>query len=316
MNNVSEIKEPDLSVQLGRVKLANPVLTASGTCGYALELRDFIDLGRLGGFITKSVTLHPRRGNPPQRTVETPAGMLNSIGLANLGLDLFCEEKIPLFEKLGVPVFVNVAGKAIDEYVAVAKKLSEYPQISGLELNISCPNVSVGGITFGIDAGETARLVSSVRKACHQTLLIVKLTPNVTDIAVTAQAAVEAGADVLSLVNTFVGMAIDAETRRCVLGNRTGGLSGPAIKPMALHMVNRVYNKVAKAAKIPIIGLGGISTGQDALEFIIAGATAVCVGTAAMVDPPCLIRIIDQIHGYLIRQGIPRISDLTGSLQD
>jgi dihydroorotate dehydrogenase (NAD+) catalytic subunit len=314
--NANNKNAPDLSVQLGPIKLANPVMTASGTCGYAMELRDFVDLKRLGGFITKSVTLDPRHGNPPQRTVETAAGMLNSIGLANVGLDVFCEEKIPLFEKLSVPVFVNVAGKTIDEYVAVSRKLTEFPQISGLELNVSCPNVKQGGITFGTDPEQIGKLVTAVRKTCPNTVLIVKLTPNVTDITVTARAAVESGADVLSLVNTFIGMAVNAETRRCILGARTGGLSGPAIKPLALYMVNRVYNNVAKSAGIPIIGLGGISCGQDALEFIIAGASAVCMGTAAMVDPACLTRTIDQITGYLARHNIHAVRDLIGSLQD
>ena len=312
MNNIIE---PDLSVSLGSAQLANPVMTASGTCGYAFELRDFLDISQLGGFITKSVTLHQRSGNPPQRTFETTAGMLNAIGLANVGLARFCEEKLPLLERMTIPVFVNVAGSTIDEYVEVAGRLSRETSIGGLEINISCPNVSQGGITFGTDAKTVHKLVSAVRQACPDTLLIVKLTPNVTDITIPARAAIEAGADVLSLVNTFVGMAIDIRTRRPVLANRTGGLSGPAIKPMAIYMVNRVYEQVAKQAQVPIIGLGGISCGSDALEFIIAGASAVSVGTQVMIDPKCVSGIIEDIRKYLVRHGLKSIRELVGSIR-
>ena len=290
-------------------------MTASGTCGYAFELGDFVDLSQLGGFITKSITLEPRQGNPPQRTVETPAGMLNAIGLANVGLDRFVAERAPLLEKMGVPVFVNVAGKTIEEYVTVAQRLCQLPVVAGLELNVSCPNVKQGGMSFGTNPTELAKLVQAVRRSCPRTLLIVKLTPNVTDITVTARAAIEAGGDVLSLINTFTAMAIDAETRRCVLGNRTGGLSGPAIKPIALYMVNRVYQAVAKPAGIPIIALGGINCPQDALEFIIAGATAVSIGTATLIDPACLTRTIAGIGEYLIRHQIQSVRELIGSLQ-
>jgi len=300
---------------LGSVRLANPVMTASGTCGYAFELADFVDLSSLGGFVTKSVTREPRPGNPPQRTVETSAGMLNAIGLANIGLERFCREKVPLLEKIGVPIFVNVAGGTIDDYVTVAGRLAKLPQISGLELNVSCPNVKEGGLTFGIDPAATKKLVQAVRQGCPDCLLIVKLTPNVTDITATAQAAIEAGANVLSLVNTFLGMAIDCEKRRPVLANRTGGLSGPAIKPMALYLVNEVYEKVALPAGIPIIGLGGICCGRDAVEFIIAGASAVAVGTGAMIDPMCLPNIVDGIRDYLRRHRLKSITDLIGSLQ-
>lgn len=305
----------DLSVQLGSVKLANPVLTASGTCGYGFELSDFVDLSRLGGFITKSITVKPREGNPPPRTLETAAGMLNSIGLANVGLERFVAERVPLLEKMGVPVFVNVAGKSIDEYVAVAERLADLPAVAGLELNLGCPNVDQGGITFGTNPSELSKLVGAVRKRCPGTLLIVKLTPNVTDIAVPALAAVEAGGDVLSLVNTFQAMAIDINSRKAVLGNRTGGLSGPAIKPIALYMVNRVYQKVAKPAGIPIIGLGGISGPSEALEFIIAGASAVSIGTGVLVDPGCLVRTIDGIEKYLIDHKIPSVRELVGTLE-
>jgi len=304
----------DLSVRLGDVRLANPVMTASGTCGYAFELRDFVDLSRLGGFITKSITPEERQGNKPQRTVETAAGMLNAIGLANVGLERFIDEKLPLLKKMPIPVFVNVAGKTIEEYVAVSQRLSRISQISGLEINISCPNVKQGGINFGTDPKATAELVKAVRKSCPDTLLIVKLTPNVTDITFSAGAAVEAGADVLSLVNTFVGMAIDIETKKPILANRTGGLSGPAIKPMAVYMVNRVYNEVAKSADIPIIGLGGISCADDAIEFIIAGATAVSVGTQMMIDPGCAVGIVDGIEDYLVGHKLGSAGELIGSL--
>ncbi len=307
--------QPDLSVHLGKVQLANPVLTASGTCGYSMELRDFVDLTRLGGFITKSITLEPRPGNPPQRTCETHSGMLNAIGLANVGLELFCEEKIPLLQRLPVPVFVNVAGKTIEEYVAVASRLYGLEPVRGLELNVSCPNVREGGMTFGKDPRLLAELVRAVRKACPDTLLIVKLTPNVTDITLLARAAVDAGADVLSLVNTFTGMAIDIETRKPVLGNRVGGLSGPAIKPIALYLVHQVYQAVAKPAGIPLIGLGGITCAHDALEFILAGATAVSVGTAVLVRPSCLVQIIDGIRTYLIRYRCKKVTEIIGSLQ-
>ncbi len=309
--------QPDLSVHLGKVQLANPVLTASGTCGYSMELRDFVDLTRLGGFITKSITLEPRPGNPPQRTCETHSGMLNAIGLANVGLELFCEEKIPLLQRLPVPVpvFVNVAGKTIEEYVAVASRLHQMEPVRGLELNVSCPNVREGGMTFGKDPRLLADLVGAVRRACPDTLLIVKLTPNVTDITLLARAAVDAGADVLSLVNTFTGMAIDIETRKPVLGNRVGGLSGPAIKPIALYLVHQVYQAVAKPAGIPLIGLGGITCAHDALEFILAGATAVSVGTAVLVRPSCLVQIIDGIRTYLIRHRCKKVTEIIGSLQ-
>ncbi len=308
--------KPDMSVHLGRVKLANPVLTASGTCGYSYELRDFVDLSALGGFITKSITLKPRRGNPPQRTIETPAGMLNSIGLANVGLDIFLEEKLPLLQRFDIPVFVNIAGATVDEYEQLAAKLGQIDTFAGLELNISCPNVKQGGMAFGTEPKSVTQLVSAVRNKCPDKTLIVKLTPNVTDITVTARAAVQAGADVLSLVNTFVGMAIDIRKRRPVLANVFGGLSGPAIKPMAVYMVHKVYSEVASAAGVPIIGLGGISSPSDALEFIIAGASAVSVGTQVLTNPQCLTTIIRGIEDYLQqpRQPIKSIKELTGSL--
>jgi len=313
-NQTRQENDPDMTVKLGSVELSNPVLTASGTCGYAFELADFVDLGQLGGFVTKSVTRQERAGNPPQRTYETPAGMLNSIGLANVGLERFIEEKLPLLERMPMPVFVNVAGKTIAEYVTISERLSKIEAIRGLELNISCPNVKEGGIAFGVDAQATSKLVQAVRQACPEMLLIVKLTPNVTDITETAAAAVNAGADVLSLINTFLGMAIDIEKRLPVLGAGTGGLSGPAIKPIALYLVHRVYRQVAKARGIPIIGMGGIASAADAIEFILAGASAVAVGTAAMVDPTCLVQVINGMKKYCIRHQLQSIQELVGKL--
>jgi len=230
----------DLTVRLGRLVLRNPVLTVSGTCGYGDEYAPFINLGHLGAFTTKSVTLNPRRGNVPPRIVETAGGMLNAIGLANVGLERFINEKLPVLAKLSVPALVNVAGHTIDEYKAVCERLDGHAAVAGLELNVSCPNVS-DGLVFGRDADALGRLVGVVRKVVKRSLLIVKLSPNVTDITKTARAAIEAGADCLSLINTFVGMAIDVETQRPVLANRTGGLSGPAIKPLALNLVSRVH---------------------------------------------------------------------------
>ncbi len=312
---IMAVNKPDLNVELGTVKLANPVMTASGTCGYAYEFRDFVDLHRLGAFITKSITPEPRLGNHPQRTIETTGGMLNAIGLANVGLDKFCEEKLDLLERMPMPVFVNVAGRTIDDYIAVSERCAASKAVAGLELNVSCPNVKVGGITFGTDPQTLAELVGAVRKHCPDTLLIVKLTPNVTDITVTARAAIEAGADVLSLINTLTGMAVNLEKRKCVLANGTGGLSGPAIKPVAMQMVSRVYREVARSANVPIIGLGGIQDARDALEFIIAGATAISIGTAAMIQPRCLTDTIDGIEDYLVRNNINSVHELIGTLE-
>ncbi len=314
MTTKQQKESPDLSVRFREITLANPIMTASGTCGYAFELRDFVDMSQLGGFVTKSITLRPRAGNPPQRTYETAAGMLNSIGLANVGLDRFLEEKMPLLERMPMPVFVNVAGKTIDEYVEVVHVLSKYDTIQGLELNISCPNVKHGGLTFGTDPRAIVELVGAVKEKCAGKLLIVKLTPNVTDIVVNARAAIEAGADVLSLVNTFVGLAISAEKRKPILGNVYGGLSGPAIKPLALNLVHKVYQEAAREMKVPVIGLGGIHNATDALEFIIAGASAVAVGTQMMVHPQCIMEIIDGIRDYLIRHEFASVGELVGTL--
>jgi dihydroorotate dehydrogenase (NAD+) catalytic subunit len=304
----------DISVDFAGLRLANPVFTASGTCGYADELADFMDVNRLGGFVTKSITLKPRKGNSAPRVVETDAGMLNAIGLANVGLDRFIEEKLPVIAQMSVPVFVNVAGERIDDYVAVVERLASEKAISGFELNISCPNVAKGGISFGRDPEQVSEITSAIRKAAGDRILMVKLSPSVTDISVIARAAVEAGADALSLINTFTAMVIDIETRRPVLANRTGGLSGPAIKPIAVYLVNKVYNEVAKKAGVPILGLGGIRTASDAIEFIIAGASAVAVGTASFIQPDSAVRIIDGIEAYCVRHNVARPSDLVGSL--
>lgn len=313
MNTTQMPAAVDLSVSLGRVTLQNPVMTASGTCGYGGEYAPYMDLNRLGAFTTKSVTLQERPGNPPPRVVETACGMLNAIGLANVGLERFVAEKVPELRAFRIPVFVNVAGHSREEYVAVCRRLDEVPEIAGLELNVSCPNVS-DGLTFGTDANRLYDLVGAVRREVHRCLLIVKLSPNVTDITTTARAAVDAGAEALSLVNTFVGMAIDIERWRPVLANTTGGLSGPAIKPLALHMVHRVYREVAAPAKIPLIGMGGIETWQDAIEFMLAGATAVSVGTALFIDPTCPIRIIEALPTYLRRRGLRSARELVGRL--
>ncbi len=304
----------DISVDFAGVRLANPVFTASGTCGYADELGDFIDLNRLGGFITKSITVKPRKGNAVPRIVETDSGMLNAIGLANIGLERFVEEKIPILEKMSAAVFVNAAGATVDEYVAVVEKLCNEKAIAGFELNISCPNVKKGGISFGTDPVQIKEITSAVKAAAGKKVLMVKLTPSVADISVTAGAAVAGGADAISLVNTFTGMVIDIETARCVLANRTGGLSGPAIKPLAVYLVNKVYNEVTKGSDVPILGLGGIRTASDAVEFIIAGATAVAVGTANFIEPDSAVKIAEGIKAYCQRKQVS-VEELVGSLK-
>ncbi len=304
----------DMSVDFAGLRLKNPVFTASGTCGYADELADFMDVNALGGFITKSVTAEPRKGNPVPRIVETDAGMLNAIGLANVGLDRFVAEKMPLIAQMTAPVFVNVAGRTIEEYVAVTQRLAQESAIAGFELNISCPNVKKGGITFGTDPAAVTEITRAVRQACGAKVLIVKLTPCVTDISVIARAAIEGGAQALSLINTFTAMVINIQTRKPVLANRTGGLSGPAIKPIAVYLVNKVYQEVARPAGIPILGLGGIRTGSDAAEFLLAGATAVAVGTASFVEPDGALRVAQGLRQYCERMGVARVGDLTGGL--
>jgi dihydroorotate dehydrogenase (NAD+) catalytic subunit len=315
MVNSETMKKVDLGVKFAGLELKNPVFTASGTCGYIDELSDFMNVDALGGFITKSISMAPRKGNGVPRIVETSSGMLNAIGLANIGLDRFLDEKIPLIEKYSVPVFVNLAGQTIDDYVAVTEKLAAYDVLAGFELNISCPNVKKGGISFGTDPAAIKKITSEVKAVCGGKPLIVKLTPTVTDISVTAAAAVEGGADALSLVNTFTAMVIDVNKRKPVLANRTGGLSGPAIKPIAVYLVNKVYNEVAKDAGVPIMGLGGIRTVNDILEFMIAGASVVSVGTASFTDPATCERLINGLARYCAENNISRICELTGTLQ-
>ncbi len=305
----------DLSVDIAGVALANPLMTASGTCGYADEYADFVDLRQLGAFVTKSITREPRAGNEYPRVIETRAGMLNAIGLANVGLDVFLAEKVPQLDALGLPVFVNVAGTTVDDYVAVAAAMENVDIVRGVELNISCPNVKAGGIQFGVDPVQAADITAALRAVCKKNILIVKLSPNVTDITEMAAAVVTAGADALSLINTFTAMAVDVETRRPVLANGTGGLSGPAIRPVAVHMVHRVYTQVARDAGVPIIGMGGIQYAHDALEFLLAGATGLAVGTALFVDPACLIAIRDGVADYLRRHGHTSVNEIIGALE-
>jgi dihydroorotate dehydrogenase (NAD+) catalytic subunit len=305
----------DISVDFAGLKLANPVFTASGTCGYADELSDFIDVSSLGGFITKSITVKPRKGNPTPRIVETDSGMLNAIGLANIGLESFIKEKMPLLEKLKTAVFVNVAGETIDDYRTVVERLAGEKAIAGFELNISCPNVKKGGISFGTDPAQVVEITSAVKKAAGKKVLMVKLSPCITDISVIARAAIDGGADALSLINTFTAMVVDIETSSTVLANKTGGLSGPAIKPIAVYLVNKVYNEAAKGAGIPILGLGGIRTASDAIEFMIAGASAVAIGTANFIEPTTAIDIVEGIKKYCERKKISNVRELTGSLK-
>ncbi len=306
---------PDLSVDLAGVKLATPLLPASGTGGYASEYADFLDLRHFGAFVTKSITREPRAGNDYPRVVETRAGMLNAIGLANVGLDAFLAQKVPELEALGLPVFVNVAGRTVEDYVAVVEALASVPVVRGVELNISCPNVKAGGIQFGVDPDAVKTVVAAAKRACGKNILIVKLSPNVTDISLTAAAAVEAGADALSLVNTFTAMAIDVETRRPILANGTGGLSGPAIHPVAVYLVHRVYTRVARSAGVPIIAMGGVQYAADALEFVLAGASAVAIGTGLFVEPGCVAGILDGIRDYLTRHGAASLRQIVGTLQ-
>ncbi len=308
--------QPDLSVDIAGVKLTCPLMTASGTCGYADEYADFVDLSQLGAFVTKSITAKPRQGNDYPRVLETRAGMINAIGLANIGLAAFLAEKVPLLEKLALPVFVNVAGTTIDEYLAVADALEDVAVVRGVELNISCPNVKAGGLQFGTEPAQVKKITAELRKVCKKNILVVKLTPNVTDITATAAAAVDSGADALSMINTFTAMAIDVEARRPILANRTGGLSGPAIRPIAVHMVHEVYTKVARPAGVPIIGMGGIQYANDALEFLLAGACGLAIGTAMFVDPACIIAIKQGISDYLTRHGHASVVEIVGALED
>jgi dihydroorotate dehydrogenase (NAD+) catalytic subunit len=306
----SKKEGPGLSVELGPLKLRNPVLVASGTFGYGEEYSGIIPLKSLGALITKGLSLKPRKGNPPPRLAETPAGMLNAIGLENVGLDAFLRDKMPFLRRAGCPVLVNIFGGTEDEYAEMARRLADVDGIDGLEVNISCPNLKAGGSIFATEPGSVYQVVSRIREATS-VFLMVKLSPNVADIARIAAAAEEAGADAVSLINTLTGMAIDVKTRTPVLGNITGGLSGPAIKPIGLRMVWQA----AQAVRIPVVGIGGIMTAEDALEYLIAGASAVQVGSALFVDPRACLRIVDGIQSYLKAQGIPHISSLIGSLK-
>lgn len=300
----------DLSIEIAGMALRNPVLLASGTCNYGQELQSITDLSQLGGIVTKTITPQPRAGNRPQRIVETPAGMLNSIGLQNPGLEDFVENKWPFLESLDTQIVVNIAGHTIEEFADMAARLDDVQGIAALEVNISCPNVKAGGANFANSPSASAEVIGAVRRVTQHPV-IAKLSPNVTDIAEIARAAEEAGADALSLINTLVGMAIDVKNRRPLLGNITGGLSGPAIKPVALAMIW----KVAQAVRIPLIGLGGICTAQDAVEFLVAGASAVQVGTASFVNPNAGVEIVEGIRRYGDECGIQHIGQLIGSLQ-
>lgn len=300
----------DLNVNIGALKLKNPVLTASGTFGYGEEFADFIDLTRLGGFIVKGTTLHPREGNPYPRMAETPMGMLNAVGLQNKGVHYFVEHIYPRLKDLDTNVVVNVSGSSVEDYSETAAIINELENIPAIELNISCPNVKHGGMTFGVHPEAAAEVVSAVRKAYNKTL-IVKLTPNVTDITEIAKAVEGAGADSISLINTMLGMAIDAERRKPLLSTVTGGLSGPCVKPVALRMVWQV----AKAVKVPVVGLGGIMNATDAIEFLLAGATAVELGTANFIDPSITVKVVDGISDYLDRHGFKSVQEIIGALE-
>ncbi len=300
----------NLSVNIGNLQLKNPVMTASGTFGYGEEFADLIDLNQLGGIIVKGTTRMPRQGNPYPRMVETPSGMLNAVGLQNKGVDYFVEHIYPRICDLDTAIIVNVSGSTIDDYVAVCERLNPLDKVAAVEINISCPNVKQGGMTFGTTCTGAQSVVSACRKAYDGTM-IVKLTPNVTDVTEIARAAQEAGADALSLTNTFLGMAIDVERQVPCLSTITGGLSGPCIRPIAVRMVWQV----AKAVNIPVIGLGGIMNGRDALEFILAGATAVQFGTANFVDPQATIKAIGYINDYLDRHGLDSVNQLIGALK-
>ena len=295
----------DLSVKLGSLCLNNPVIAASGTFGYGLEYSSLVDLNALGGFSIKGLSLKPKAGNPVPRVIETSSGMLNAIGLENIGLEAFLSEKLPQLKNFNTRIIINFFGDTTQEYVAMARALSDVERLDALEINVSCPNVEKGGSQFSSDPEVLTEVVSSVRKATGK-FLIVKLSPNVTDITLLAKAAENAGADALSVCNTFVGMSIDLKTRKPHLANRTGGLSGPAIKPLALNLV---YQTV-RAVQIPVIGIGGISSGEDAVEFLLAGAKAVQIGTANFIDPVSTLHVIEGIRRYCLANGVNNLSEL------
>ena len=303
-------KDTRLEVDLGFIKLKNPVIAASGTFGYGEEVRNFIDPSLLGGFVTKGLSIKPKQGNPPPRTCETACGMLNSIGLENIGIESFLKEKLPTIRAYDTAVIVNIFGESISEYAEAASMLRGVKEISAIEINISCPNVKKGGMLFGTDPKLSFQVTEAVLKETDKPV-IVKLSPNVTDITIIAKAVEEAGAHAISLINTLTGMAVDIEKRKPVLGNIVGGLSGPAIKPVALYMTYRVVNSVS----IPVIGGGGIFNYKDALEFLIVGARAVQVGTANLVNPKACLSIIEGLSQYCAEKGIQRIQDIVGSLR-
>ncbi len=301
----------DTRVHIGRgLYIKNPVMTASGTYGYGLEYEDFVELQRLGGIMVKGTTLHARQGNPYPRMAETPSGMLNAVGLQNKGVDYFCEHIYPSIKDYDTAMIVNVSGSQVEDYIATAERINALERIPAIELNISCPNVKEGGMAFGVTCAGAASVVRSVR-AVYDKTLIVKLSPNVTDITEIARAVEAEGADAVSMINTLLGMAIDAERRRPVLSTVTGGLSGPAVKPIALRMVWQT----AQAIKLPIIGMGGIATTSDAIEFLLAGASAIEVGTYNFVDPTATVKIVDGIEDYMRRHGFSSVHDLVGALQ-
>ncbi len=302
--------KPDMSVEIAGIKLRNPVMTASGTFGYGQEFAEYVDLERIGAFVTKGLSLKPKAGNPTPRIVETPGGMLNAIGLQNVGIEAFIKKKVPFLRTVNTPAIANFFGNTVDEYVELARRLDAIPEIAGLEVNISCPNVKQGGIVFGTDAQCAFGVVSACREATVKPL-IVKLSPNVTDVVTMAQACADAGADALSLINTLTGMAIDLNRRKPVLANITGGFSGPAIKPVALRMVWQV----ARAVKLPIIGIGGIMNAIDALEFILAGATAVQVGTASFINPAASQTVAEGMEEWLTKNGVADVKSLIGALE-
>jgi dihydroorotate dehydrogenase (NAD+) catalytic subunit len=304
------LNKPDIRVDIGGLEIQNPVLTASGTFGYAREYEHLVDLNRIGGIIVKGLSLQPTKGNPPPRIYETPCGMLNAIGLENVGIEAFVTEKLPFLQTLKPPIIANIYGKREEEYVQLAARIEEVEEIAAIEVNISCPNVKAGGMVFGVDPQAAYSVVKAVRNQTAK-LLIVKLSPNVTDITAVARAVEDAGADCISLINTLTAMAIDINTRRPRLANITGGLSGPAIKPVALRMVWQV----AQVAGVPIIGIGGIMSAEDALEYFIAGATAIQVGTANFVNPHATTDIIDGIEKFLMERKIAKITDMIGTLE-
>ncbi|HXK76053.1 MAG TPA: dihydroorotate dehydrogenase [Bacteroidaceae bacterium] len=297
-------------VNIGGLELKNPVMTASGTFGYGPEFADFMDLSRIGGIIVKGTTLHHREGNPYPRMAETPSGMLNAVGLQNKGVQYFADHIYPEIKDIDSHIIVNVSGSQIDDYVKTAEIINELDQIPAIELNISCPNVKEGGMAFGVTTKGASEVVKAVRKVYNKTM-IVKLSPNVTDITEIARAVEASGADSVSLINTLLGMAIDAEKRKPILSTVTGGLSGPAVKPVALRMVWQV----AQAVGVPVVGLGGIMNGRDAIEFMLAGASAIELGTANFIDPTVCVRVADEIEDYMKRHGFSDVNDLIGALE-